>query len=34
MAYVELEDLTGMIEIIVFPELYKNNISPLFRKPN
>jgi DNA polymerase-3 subunit alpha len=26
MAYVELEDLTGMIETIVFPELYKNNM--------
>ena len=26
MAYVELEDLTGMIETIIFPELYKNNM--------
>jgi len=31
MAYVELEDLTGTIEITVFPDLYRNNmmfISP------
>ncbi|HSE41302.1 MAG TPA: OB-fold nucleic acid binding domain-containing protein, partial [Acidobacteriota bacterium] len=27
MAYVELEDLTGMMETIIFPELYKNNIT-------
>lgn len=26
MAYVELEDLTGMVEIIFFPELYRNNL--------
>jgi DNA polymerase-3 subunit alpha len=26
MAIIELEDLTGMIEITVFPELYKNNL--------
>lgn len=26
MAYVELEDLTGMIEITVFPDLYRNNM--------
>jgi DNA polymerase III subunit alpha len=26
MAYVELEDLTGMLEVILFPELYKNNL--------
>ncbi len=31
MAYVELEDLTGTIEITIFPDLYRNNmliISP------
>lgn len=27
MAYVEFEDLTGTIEITVFPELYKNNAA-------
>ncbi|HSP05709.1 MAG TPA: OB-fold nucleic acid binding domain-containing protein, partial [Acidobacteriota bacterium] len=27
MAYVELEDLTGMVEIIFFPELYRNNLA-------
>ncbi len=26
MAYVELEDLTGTIEITVFPDLYRNNM--------
>ncbi|MCI0413159.1 DNA polymerase III subunit alpha [bacterium] len=26
MAYLELEDLTGMIEITVFPELFRNNM--------
>lgn len=26
MAYVEIEDLTGMLEVILFPELYKNNL--------
>ena len=27
MAYLEFEDLGGMIEITVFPELYRNNMS-------
>jgi DNA polymerase-3 subunit alpha len=26
MAYLELEDLTGMIEVTVFPELFRNNM--------
>ena len=26
MAYLELEDLTGMIEVTVFPELFRNNL--------
>ncbi len=30
MAIIELEDLTGMIEITVFPELYKNNLAHIF----
>jgi DNA polymerase-3 subunit alpha len=30
MAIIELEDLTGMIEITVFPELYKNNLASIF----
>lgn len=29
MAYVELEDLTGMVEIIFFPELYRNNFEAI-----
>jgi DNA polymerase-3 subunit alpha len=30
MAYLELEDLTGMMEITVFPELFRNNMSEIF----
>ena len=30
MAYLELEDLTGMIEITVFPELFRNNMMEIF----
>jgi DNA polymerase-3 subunit alpha len=29
MAYLELEDLTGMIEITVFPELFRNNMQEI-----
>jgi len=29
MAYLELEDLTGMIEITVFPELFRNNMAEI-----
>jgi DNA polymerase III subunit alpha len=29
MAYLELEDLSGMIEITVFPELYRNNMMSI-----
>lgn len=29
MAYLEFEDLTGMIEVTVFPELYRNNLEDI-----
>ncbi len=30
MAYLELEDLTGMIEITMFPDLFRNNMLEIF----
>jgi DNA polymerase-3 subunit alpha len=30
MAYVELEDLTGMIEVTIFPDLLKNNVMDIY----